>query len=102
MGERVLKARRRLLGEEHPDTLSSMNSLAETFRALGNMAGAREMGERVLQLRSRLLGNAHPSTVDAMRSLGETLKQLGQPERALELLTQAFDLQAMGQSRSMH
>jgi hypothetical protein len=35
-----------------------------------------------------------------MRDLGETLKRLGDTEKALDLLTQAYDIQAKGQSRS--
>ena len=40
--EQTLAARRRLLGDEHPDTLCSMNNLALTLCALGDHAGARE------------------------------------------------------------
>jgi len=49
----TLAARRRLLGDEHPDTLSSMNNLAETLGALG----ARELYEQTLAARRRLLGD---------------------------------------------
>ena len=35
LDEQALAGRRRVLGEDHPDTLQSMNNLAETWRALG-------------------------------------------------------------------
>jgi hypothetical protein len=54
----------------------------------------REIGEHILQLRTRILGETHPTTVESMRDLGETLEQLGDTERALDLLTRAFDIQA--------
>ena len=39
---------RRILGEEHPDTLTSMNNLANTLGSLGDLAGARALQEQVL------------------------------------------------------
>ena len=39
--EQVLEARGRLLGKEHPDTLTTMLNLAGTLKAQGNLAGAR-------------------------------------------------------------
>ena len=49
--ERVVAALRRLLGDEHPNTLMSMNNLAETLRALGDHAGARDLHEQARGLR---------------------------------------------------
>ena len=98
--EHVLAKYREVLGEQHPDTLRSMANLAVIARAQGRLEEARVMGERVLHLRIGVLGDTHPSTVELMRDLGETLKRLGDTERALDLLTRAFDKQAKGQSRS--
>ncbi|MEX2260329.1 MAG: toll/interleukin-1 receptor domain-containing protein, partial [Bryobacteraceae bacterium] len=47
--DQVLEARRRLLGEEHPDTLWAMNNLAQTRQAQGDLAGARKLQEQVLE-----------------------------------------------------
>jgi Tetratricopeptide repeat len=60
---------------------------------VGRLDEARDIGEQVLQLKRRVLGDTYPSTIESMRDLGETLKRLGDTERALELLTRAFDLQ---------
>lgn len=43
--EQTLAAMRRLLGDEHPDTLGSMEDLAQTVRALGDHAGACDLPE---------------------------------------------------------
>ena len=59
--EQVLAARRRLLGEEHPDTLTARNNLAATLYAQGDLAGARQQQEQVLAARRRLLGEEHPA-----------------------------------------
>jgi len=70
LGERVLEVSRRVLGEEHPDTLTSMNNLALTLLAEGDRAGARRLGERVLEARSRVHGEAHPDTLASMKQSG--------------------------------
>jgi len=64
---RECKLRRTILGSEHPNTLTSMNNLAETFRAQGDMEGARKIQEQVLEIRRRVLGAEHPDTLAAMR-----------------------------------
>jgi formylglycine-generating enzyme required for sulfatase activity len=61
--ERVLEVRRRVLGEEHPETLSSMGNLAMTLKAQGELAGARLLEERVLEVRRRVLGEEHQETL---------------------------------------
>ncbi|WP_448208769.1 tetratricopeptide repeat protein [Azospirillum sp. sgz302134] len=66
-------ARRRLLGAEHPDTLTSMNNLATALRSQGDLVGARELQEQVLAGRHRLLGAEHPSTLTSMNNLASIL-----------------------------
>jgi hypothetical protein len=43
MGEEVLEMRIRILGEEHPDTISAMVNLANTLRDLGQLDEAAEI-----------------------------------------------------------
>ena len=61
--EQGLAASRRLLGEEHPDTLTAMNNLAVTLYAQGDLAGARTLQEQGLAASRRLLGEEHPDTL---------------------------------------
>ncbi|MFO7496520.1 MAG: tetratricopeptide repeat protein [Desulfobacterales bacterium] len=75
-----------LLDEEHPDTLFSMNNLALTLRAQGDIAGARSLQEKVLKARRRLLGEKHPDTSASAWSLLMTLAELGDTSAALALL----------------
>ena len=42
MEVQVMKTRRRVLGSEHPDTLTSMANLASTYRNQGRWTEARE------------------------------------------------------------
>ncbi|UEM24876.1 tetratricopeptide repeat protein (plasmid) [Skermanella mucosa] len=74
---RTVEARKRLLGAEHPDTLTSMNNLAETLRAQGDHGGARTFQEQVLALRRRVQGDEHPHTLTSMNNLAVTLDAQG-------------------------
>ena len=61
--EKVLEARSRLLGKEHPDTLRAMANLAGTYRNQGRWDEAAGLEEKVLEATIRLLGKEHPDTL---------------------------------------
>jgi hypothetical protein len=58
----VVETRTRVLGEEHPDTLTSMANLALTYRSQGRWKDAISLMEACFQLRKRILGGYHPET----------------------------------------
>jgi hypothetical protein len=51
-----------VLGDEHPDTLTSANNLAEAYRT-GQLDKAIPLLEQTLTGRRRALGDAHSLTV---------------------------------------
>ena len=55
-------ARRRVLGEDHPDTLTSAFILAGALFELGEYQAAKELNEDILVRRRRVLGEDHPDT----------------------------------------
>ena len=59
---RALKSRERLLGKEHPHTLTSVNNLAELHAGAGDAAGALPLCRRAADGFDRLLGPDHPSS----------------------------------------
>jgi Tetratricopeptide repeat/TIR domain len=77
LAERVFEGVRRILGEEHPDTLTTMNNLARTLQAQGDLAGARELHGSVLEARRRILGEEHLDTLTSMNNLATTLAVQG-------------------------
>jgi tetratricopeptide (TPR) repeat protein len=83
--ERVLEARTRLLGPEHPDTLKAAAHLAITCMALGAYPAARALEDRVLEARTRLLGPEHPDTLRAANNLAVTLNEQTDYSGAREL-----------------
>ena len=67
--ERAFELRKRILGKEHPDTLTSMNSLAELYCLQGNYVQAEPVFVEVLELRGRVLGEEHRDTLESMNNL---------------------------------
>ena len=67
--ERVSQAQRRMLGEEHPDTLLSINNLAITTYQLGDVAAARLLLRQCLERQVKVLGAKHPDTLGTMANL---------------------------------
>ena len=49
-------ARKRVLGQEHPDTLNSMDNLASTYRNQGRWEKAEQLLVKVMETRKRVLG----------------------------------------------
>jgi hypothetical protein len=63
LAEKVVTARKRTLGEEHPDTLRSMHNLAIRYSKVGRRQEALELMEKVVLASKRTLGDEHPDTL---------------------------------------
>ncbi|MBF0325545.1 MAG: tetratricopeptide repeat protein [Alphaproteobacteria bacterium] len=87
---RAVTARRNLLGPDHPDTLTSMNNLADTLYAQGDLDSAREMEEQVLAARRRILAPDHPDILASMNNLAGTRSAQGDLTGARELQEQVL------------
>ena len=73
------------LGADHPDTLTSMASLAATYDKLGQKDKEMALREKVLATRTAKLGADHPDTLTSMNNLAVTYNALGQQDKALAL-----------------
>ena len=76
---------REILGEEHPDTLLTMDDLAWSYQSLGRTKEAAEMQEKVLEVRRRILGEEHPSTLGTMDNLASSYLSLGRTKEAAQM-----------------
>ena len=74
-----------MLGEDHPDILTSANNLALDLWALGEYQRARHLHEDTLTRRRRVLGEDHPETLTSASNLALDLRALGEHERARQL-----------------
>jgi hypothetical protein len=86
----VLAARRQMLGDDHPITLTSMDSLAETRRVRAELQAAHDLHEQTLFARRRVLGDDHPDTLTSMNNLAATLAALGDVQGARQLHEQTL------------
>jgi hypothetical protein len=75
----------RLLGPEHPDTLTSMNNLSESLRAVGDNQAALDLHREVLETSKQVLGPQHPDTLTSMNNLAVSLRAVGDNQAALDL-----------------
>ena len=60
-----------MLGQEHPATLYSMNSLAFTWKSQGHGNEALALMEICLALQKQKLGLDHPFTKHSLRALNK-------------------------------
>jgi tetratricopeptide (TPR) repeat protein len=94
--ERALALRRRALGPDHPDTLTSMNNLARSYYEAGRLDESLSLSEEALpRLRSRL-GAGHIDTLDALNNLASAYQATGRFADAVPLFE---DLVAQRRSR---
>ena len=68
----VLGARKKILGPEHPDTITSMYNLALMYQEQGKLKEAEEIYVLVTEMRKRLLGAEHLNTISRMNNLVNT------------------------------
>jgi tetratricopeptide (TPR) repeat protein len=81
----ILEKRRKLFGDDHPDTIHAMHRLAITYDGLGQFKQAEDLKVVVLEQKKRKFGNDHLETLHAMHSLAVTYDKLSQFQRAEEL-----------------
>jgi hypothetical protein len=79
---------RRVVGEDHPNTLNAMNSLGVALADLGDLQAARDLHEQTLAARRRVLGEDHPNTLTSMNGLALALADLGDLQAARDLYEQ--------------
>ena len=87
----VTDMRKKLLGTEHPDTLTSMANLARTYRNQGRWNKAEELDIQVLDKRKKLLGAENPYTLNSMANLASTYRNQKEWKKAEQLDIQVMD-----------
>jgi tetratricopeptide (TPR) repeat protein len=75
--EQALEICRRVLGQEHPNTVQGLNNLGALLRAMGDYTAARPYCEQALEICRRVIGQAHPDTATSLNNLGALLQAMG-------------------------
>jgi Tetratricopeptide repeat len=73
----VIKTFKRVLGEEHLDTLTSIANLASTFWNQGRWKEAKELFVQVIETSLRVLGKEHLDTLTSIANLASMYRNQG-------------------------
>ena len=84
--EQVLADRIRVLGPDHPDTLSSRNNLASVHQKVGCHGEAIALYEQNLADRLRVLGPDHSDTLSSRNNLAYAYESAGRLKEAIVML----------------
>jgi tetratricopeptide (TPR) repeat protein len=88
--DQVLSIRRKVLGEEHPDTATSYSWAADNLSALGKYKEAEEGFGKALTIRRKVLGEEHPDTAASYGALAYNLYAQGKYKEAEECYRRAL------------
>ena len=87
-----VKAGRRVVGTEHPETLMSMAKLAWGYHKLGRTKDALELYDEVFAAQTRVFGLQHIDTLWCMGVRAYAYSDLGRTEIAIQQLEQCVEL----------
>ncbi|GEM_PF-744602 len=76
--QRALDIRKRVLGEDDPATLLSMNNMALLLQEQGRLEDAEPYCRAALDGRRRVLGDDHPDTITSINNMGYLLLAKGE------------------------
>jgi serine/threonine protein kinase/tetratricopeptide (TPR) repeat protein len=95
--ERAVELRRRVLGPDHSDTLTSMSDLADAYRMQSVYAQAEPILIKVVDMRRKVLGETHADTLTSMNELAIVYLDEHKSAQAEQLLVKALE----GQRRAL-
>jgi non-specific serine/threonine protein kinase/serine/threonine-protein kinase len=94
--ERSLRLRGELLGDDHPDTLTSKHNLAELYRLQSKYDQAEALHREALEGRARTLGPDDPSTLQSKNDLAVVYWYQRKYDQAESLLQEVYEARTRG------
>ncbi|KAH7384380.1 kinesin light chain 1 [Phaeosphaeria sp. MPI-PUGE-AT-0046c] len=91
MHRRALEGREKVLGREHPYTLTSVSQLGLVLARQGQYKEADAINQRALEGREKVLGREHADTLTSINNIGLVLKRQGQYKEAEAMHRQALE-----------
>lgn len=86
----ALRLSREALGEQHPDTITSINNYAFALRSVGRAAEAEPLFAEALSKSREVLGDRHPDTLTSLNNYAAILETLGRAAEAEPLHAEAL------------
>jgi len=91
LGIQVMETRKKVLGDEHPKTLTSIGNLALTYWNQGRWKEAETLEIQVMETRKKVLGDEHPETLTSIGNLASTYGNQGRWKEAETLEIQVME-----------
>jgi hypothetical protein len=88
----VIKIKKKLLGQEHPNTLTSIANLTLTFWNQGQWKEARKLEVQIAETRKKVLRQEHPDILTSMINLASTYNNQRRWKEAEELRMQVVEI----------
>jgi CHAT domain-containing protein/tetratricopeptide (TPR) repeat protein len=92
LAKQALAVRKKILGNQHPLTAASLNSVGFLLSKQGDLANAQQCLEQALEIRRSLFGELHRETADSLDGLGGLLWEQGNHAAARKCIEQGLDI----------
>ena len=92
LSEIAMKVRKNILGQEHEETLDSMNMVGLAYSIGGRWRDAEKLRIRVMEITKRVLGEEHPTTLRSIANLAAIYLDQGRWKEAEELEIQVLKI----------
>ncbi|KAI4940763.1 hypothetical protein J4E91_011250 [Alternaria rosae] len=95
LARKAMRARKKVLGREHEDTLSAMSMVGSAYRLGGRWDDAKKLDVQVMETSKTNLGDDHPFTLTSMGNLASTYWNQGRWNDAEKLFRQVMETRKM-------
>ena len=92
VAEEALESRKKLLGDAHPDTATSLQNLAYVYGRMGNDIGAERLYQQALASMTKVGARTHPTTATILENLGLLYRARRDYSKAEPLLRDSLDI----------
>ena len=87
----ALEGGRRVLGDDHPDTLIWISNMGTLLMSMGKYTDAEPYNREALEGRRRVLGDDHPNTLSSINNMGYMLESMGKHVEAEPYCREALE-----------
>ncbi|KAL9024571.1 MAG: hypothetical protein Q9196_006422, partial [Gyalolechia fulgens] len=91
LSEMAMEVRTKILGQEHEETLNSMDMAGMAYRLGGRWKDAEELHLRAIEISKRVLGEEHSTTLTSVNNLASTYMSQGRWIEAEQLEVQVIE-----------
>lgn len=88
---KILKIRKCILGEDHPDTATSYDNVGMSYWDLGDRHEGLKNLEKAMEIRRHSLGEDHPDTATSYDNVGMGYRALGDRQKGLKYQEKALE-----------